>query len=463
MYPISNIKKIKFVYAIVFASLAFWSIYAYVNLNQLIDNEKIYAKLINISGKQRMLSQKTTLFVKRSYETNDEKIHNHLVELISLMKKDHDFIINNLPTKNMQKIYFDKPQELDKKVNRYFKLLDEYLLKKEKNIVKEIEDYSFKLLPLLNKAVYAYEAEINEKVNYLQEKEFYILLGALLTLLLEAIFIVVPSVRMTERSVKELENLNKTLENKVQEKVELLQEKDELLYHQSKRLTLSKLIDNIAHHWRQPLSIITTSASGVLVKKDFDNLSNEELENALNDIIDNSMFLSNTIERYRGVFEIKGKNSFFISSAVNNALEFISNKALEYNIKIHKELSIINYNGYEGDLVQVLIYILDNAKDVLVDKKNGKKVINIKTFEKDENIIISIQDSGGGILDENINKVFDLFYTTKKLREGTGLDLYLSKLIIKNNFNGDIKVNNSEFEIEGEKFYGANFELKFPK
>ena len=261
MRLIQNIKIIKIVYLIVFLSLAFWSVFAYKTINELIDEQKIYATLINITGKQRMLSQKTTLFVKRSFENNDKKIDEHLTSLIKLMKSDYQFILANLTTNKIKDIYFKEPYNLDIKIRDYFFLLDSFIKNKDIAYIKKIEESSFSLLPILNYAVYAFEKEINEKTEDLQKREFYILIGALITLILEAIFIVIPSVKSTEKSLKILENNNIVLESKVQEKLKDIKEKEEILYHQSKMLTLNKLLDNIAHYWRQPLSIITTSAT----------------------------------------------------------------------------------------------------------------------------------------------------------------------------------------------------------
>jgi len=84
-------------------------------MNTQIHNQEIYAEIINLSGKQRMLSQKTTLIAKRYFETKDESLKNHLKELISLMKNDYFYISNNLTSKEISEIYFSKNDNLDKK------------------------------------------------------------------------------------------------------------------------------------------------------------------------------------------------------------------------------------------------------------------------------------------------------------------------------------------------------------
>lgn len=463
MNSLSNIKIIKLVYVIIFASLAFWSIFAFKTLNDLINEQKIYATLINISGKQRMLSQKTTLFVKRSFESNDEKIFNHLVDLVNLMKSDYKFIINRLTSKNMEDIYFSEPLNIDKNTNEYFSLLDKYLQLKDKQLIKEIEDKSFTLLPILNKAVYAFENEINEKTVELQKRELYILIGALVTLFLEAIFIVIPSIRASEKSVEELENLNSNLEKRVKEELDIIKKKDELLYHQSKMVTISKLIDNIAHYWRQPLSLITTSASGLLLKKEYGHIQEGDLEKSLKDIVDNSLYLSETIEKYRSLFEIKkGKTIFKMSEISQKAKDIISDKILEYHIKTVDKIDDIKFSGYESDLIQIFFYIYDNAKDTLIEREIKSKLIFTKIIKNDDFILISIYDNAQGIKREDLTKIFQPYFTTKKEKVGNGMDLFVAKQILKESFNGEILVSNYEYIYEDKEYTGAKFDIKIP-
>ena len=107
--------NIKVAYGVFFLSIVFWSFFAYYTMNQLILSQEIYANIINLSGKQRMLSQKTTLISKRVYESNDFLLEEHLRELIDTMKSDHAFIIKHLTTENLNNIYFQKPCGLNER------------------------------------------------------------------------------------------------------------------------------------------------------------------------------------------------------------------------------------------------------------------------------------------------------------------------------------------------------------
>ena len=463
MKKLFEIKVIKFVYLIVFSSLAFWSIFAYISINELINEQKIYAKLINISGKQRMLSQKTTLFAKRSFETNDKIINEHFLELINTMKNDHAYILKNLTSDNIKNIYLNEPYNLAFQVENYLSFLENFSKNKDIQVLKKIENTSFLLLPVLNHAVYAFEEEITQKTNELQRRELLILIGALLTLLLEAVFIVIPSVRSSERSLKLLIRSKEELEHKVEEKVKSIKEKDELLYHQSKVITVNKLIDNIAHYWRQPLSVITTSATGILIKKEYKQLSDEDLELNLRSIVDNSMYLSNIIEKYRALFELKKEKEYFDTyKAHKKIIELISNKTTEHNIKIVNKVEDFSFYGFENDLILVLSYIYENAIEIFIERNLKDKFIFTMFTKLDDKLVISIKDSAGGIDPQIINKVFDPYFSTKDKKIGTGIDLYVAKQILKDRFNGSIEVKNTTYEYDKLQLSGAEFVIKIP-
>lgn len=100
--------SIKSVYIIIFTSLISWAFFAYCTMSNQIHNQEIYAEIINLSGKQRMLSQKTALITKRYYESKDENLKNHLIELIGLMSKEHSYIIEHLTSEEIKIYIFQK-------------------------------------------------------------------------------------------------------------------------------------------------------------------------------------------------------------------------------------------------------------------------------------------------------------------------------------------------------------------
>jgi len=197
--------NLKFIYSIIFISLSAWVIYAYVTTTEIIQSQKTYAHIINISGKQ---PQKTTLIAKRYYETGNPELKKHLIELYQQMKRDHREIIStHLTSDKITAIYHQPPDNLNEKVEHYLSLLADFIKTRDSRTLKEIEDASLKLLPRINNTVYIFENESNEKTKVLMERELFILIGTLLTLLIEAAVIVIPAIRIASRKDSGLRHL----------------------------------------------------------------------------------------------------------------------------------------------------------------------------------------------------------------------------------------------------------------
>ena len=194
-------------YILVFTILAAWAFVAFFTMHSLIKSQEQYGKLINLSGKQRMLSQKTTLMAKRYFESSDERFYEDLKALYKQMRQDHDFIMENLSSKEIAKLY--KEDGLDGRVRDYFKLIEGFLESSSSSKIELLQENSYELLPFLDKAVYAFEKESSEKIKSLQQREFFILIGTLSTLLLEIIFLVRPVVKFVNTKNKNLQKIIK--------------------------------------------------------------------------------------------------------------------------------------------------------------------------------------------------------------------------------------------------------------
>jgi signal transduction histidine kinase len=453
--------KTKLVYFIVFLSLAFWAVFAFFTMHQLISSQEIYAKIINISGKQRMLSQKTTLMAKRTFETNNQDFLNHTLELIKGMKEDHDFIINNLTSQKMIKIYFDKPYLLDKKVKEYFFIFDSFLKERTKSNLQKVEEYSYQLLPELNTAVYKFEEESNQKTIELKKRQLIILFGTLLTLFLEAFLIVIPSIRINEQKEKELQEINNNLENRVKDVIKNLREKDKIINEQSKMIFMREILNNISHQWRQPLSIITTAVTGIKLKKEYKQLDEKDLDDYLNVVLENSSYLSKTIDNFRSFFENKDEMTTYKFSSLIDKIEELLKEELEENkISFVLDIQELNYYGNETRLLNSILHILNNAIDVLKNKED-QRIIFISIY-KNENFHIKIKDNGGGIQEEIIDRIFEPYFTTKHKSLGKGMDLYIVKESIEKILKGYIKVTNEHYTYKGKDQVGALFEIILP-
>jgi signal transduction histidine kinase len=161
--------------------------------------------------------------------------------------------------------------------------------------------------------------------------------------------------------------------------------------------------------------------------------------------------MSKTIDDFRNFFKPnKIQENFKIVDIINNTIELIDASFKNVDIEIKTNLDdSMELMGYPSEFSQVILNILSNAKDILVEKRESDRFVQISTYKEDEHCIIIIEDNAGGISKDIINKVFEPYFTTKDEGKGTGIGLYMTKTIIESNMQGTIKVENSEF---GAKF-----------
>jgi len=248
---------------------------------------------------------------------------------------------------------------------------------------------------------------------------------------------------------------------KKQEK--LLKEKEQILFQQSKMAAMGEMLENIAHQWRQPLSVISTAASGIQMQKEFNILDEKVMDESLQLIVTTTEHLSSTIDDFRNFFkQDKEEVEFLLAHAIEKSLNIVISKFRNRSIVIEKELTGITILGFENELVQVIMNILNNSKDVLEKKDIDDRVILIKTFIENQKAYLTIQDSGGGIPEDIIDKVFEPYFTTKHQAQGTGIGLYMSAEIISKHMNGTVSVENKIFQYKEKKYKGACFIITFP-
>jgi len=246
---------------------------------------------------------------------------------------------------------------------------------------------------------------------------------------------------------------NKTLRLASIIDITLLKEQEQLIAEQSKMVQMGEMIGNIAHQWRQPLSVISIATSAMQMEKEMEILNDKKFKKYTDSIIKNTEFLSNTIDIFREY--IKEKKEFKnvilqdrLSSAINVVEASLQNNHIEFINNIN-QCKPIKINLIVGELSQVIINIINNAKDILIEKNNEKDEIDhmfIKmTLTKTNNkAIITIQDNGGGIPDEIMPKIFDPYFTTKHQSIGTGLGLHMSKEIIEKHLKGKLYAKNNK-------------------
>ena len=255
----------------------------------------------------------------------------------------------------------------------------------------------------------------------------------------------------------ELEHHNKELEKRIKEEVAKNREKDKLMFQQAKLASLGEMLGNISHQWRQPLMEINSLFLPIEGKISLDMpLDKEEILETINKLNHITKYMSNTIDDFRDFFATdKEKIRFQLLEQINSTINIISGGLKTHNIKldiiIQKNPEMI---GYKNDYSQVLINIISNAKDVLIQRKIKNPYIKISIFEENENIVTTVEDNAGGIKVNPIEKIFDPFFTYEKIG-GSGIGLFMSKLIIEKNMSGKLSVKNSS--------EGAFFKIIIPK
>ncbi len=236
-----------------------------------------------------------------------------------------------------------------------------------------------------------------------------------------------------------------------------LKEKEELLFQKAKMADMGEMIGNIAHQWRQPLAVNNTLISILKEKNERETLQADELSQKLREMEHSIQYMSHTIDDFMHFYHPnKEKITFSVSSVVRHALEITRPMLNKANIKIRfKSNDGFYVNGYMNEYTQVLVSILTNAKDTLSHRKVKDAYIQIDLFETDDNVILRISDNAGGIKKEDIHRIFDPYFTTKHKSMGTGLGLYISKMIIEKNMNGILSVKNAN--------KGATFSITMEK
>ena len=240
-------------------------------------------------------------------------------------------------------------------------------------------------------------------------------------------------------------------------KVNELTQKDKLLSVQSKQAVMGEMISMIAHQWRQPLSTVTLSISDLQVKKLLGTKIEEEFfDKTLQDISDTVVYLSDTIDDFQTYFQPnKEINTVSINELVQKAINFTkarvegTNIAIIFDSKIDEEIQT-----YSNELIQVILNILNNAIDELLELESDNLTISITLKDVHHSFYLSIEDNASGIDSENIESIFEPYYSTKG-KNGTGLGLYMSQMIMQKQFNSKIEVSSSK--------NGSIFSLRVPK
>jgi signal transduction histidine kinase len=250
-------------------------------------------------------------------------------------------------------------------------------------------------------------------------------------------------------------NLMKMINDKKTKEIE------DLMNKQARSVAIADMIGNVAHHWRQPLSVITTTISGLkMVSELKGSVNNEDVLVANDIIVKTAQTLSNTIDIFKDFTNDENeKEDFNISKIIYESIELskITYSNSDYTFEFHMDESL-SVNAVESKLTRVITNILINSYESFDREKIKNKKIIISLQSINSLVYIKIADNAGGIEPSILDKLFDPYFTTKHKFQGTGLGLFICSRIIIDHFNGNITCKN--IEISGEK--GSEFLITFP-
>ncbi len=248
--------------------------------------------------------------------------------------------------------------------------------------------------------------------------------------------------RVAEQT-QELYRLNRHLEQRVQDEVQKNEEKQKILFAQSRFASLGQMIANIAHQWRQPLTELNLSLFGLKNSLDIDN---NQASNYYKDAKKTIQSMSQTIEDFQNFFNPnKAIEPFDPAESFHDALALIQKDLKKAKITLHTSLGKgVTLTGVSNELTQVFINLLQNAKEALLEKDEEAREISVQITDNDTELLLSVQDNGKGIDEDKLEKIFEPYFSTKHASQGTGLGLFMSRMIIQQSLGGSITAKNHE-------------------
>lgn len=253
---------------------------------------------------------------------------------------------------------------------------------------------------------------------------------------------------------RQLEAINTTLEERVNVEVAKNIEKNQIMIHQGRLAAMGEMISSIAHQWRQPLNNLGITLQSLKIDYELQQLDRETLEKQISIGMEMIMYMSKTIDDFRNFFLPEREPVQFdlmasIQSAVSLLQPDFKNRGITLEV-LDDGPGIIT--GFPREYAQAVLNILNNAKDACLMHQVANPRITVHARRGDSRAVVTIRDNAGGISPDIIDKIFDPYFTTKDKTQGTGLGLYMAKMIIEKNMGGELTVANvqqgAEFRIE---------------
>jgi len=315
-----------------------------------------------------------------------------------------------------------------------------------------------KLLNIINKAVDNIDEKkvreiVHSWISVRVENGFdYTLLIQIVSFLFVVLLVSLYWVRKLLKEIKrrkeaelELKNFNDNLEKDISLKMQEIHYKDAMLLEKTKLAAMGEMLGSIAHQWRRPLSTLHINVE--LLEEDYKegNIDEAFLKKFIKKNSEIIQYMSRTIDDFQNFYKIdKEKKIFDVMEKIQSVSDLKLNQLEESGIQITKEGKSFRVLGYPSEFQQVILNLMSNARDALMENKIKNPMIKIKIFTDASKGYIQVSDNAGSIDQKIIDKVFEPYFTTKEKEGGTGLGLYMSKMIIEKNMQGKLSISNNE-------------------
>lgn len=445
--------RAKYTFALIL--VAVYALLFHTTTITLVKSHDKYAQDINLVAKEQMLTAKIIYCINymSHHEANGHKT--------SLNKAVEEFEQTELILKEKGYIFEEESKkEYLQSVKQFLNIFEDREDYKQDDKIEEINVFLQKKYDFLIKNIGDYTLAIQKESEKSTQNIVFIKILLLILLLLllafEAFFIFLPTENEIKAKTKELEDINKDLQERVMDEVYKNREKTIQIIQQSKLAQMGEMLNMIAHQWRQPLASISAISGTLSLDIMMDNYKADFFQAKLNSIDELANYLSRTIDDFRNFFKNDKKLEHGeLKDIVEKSFKIIAPCIETKNITISTDIDddIFVYT-YITEIKQVLLNIIKNAEDVLLEKNIANATIWVKGRKDEKYAELTIEDNGGGISDEIMSKIFEPYFSTKKDKEGTGIGLYMSKMIIEEHCKGKINVQNGS--------HGAKFTINIP-
>jgi C4-dicarboxylate-specific signal transduction histidine kinase len=262
--------------------------------------------------------------------------------------------------------------------------------------------------------------------------------------------------KKVEVKTKELKELNNKLEEKVQEELQKNKDKDNLIYQQSKLAIMGEMTRMIAHQWRQPLTSLLAIIQSLEFKDRIGKLEKKDIQESSLKAKEITYKMSSIIDNFQNFFKPdKQKTEFKLCQTIRKTLSLLESEFIteEIDLVINTRLEGIKILNFKNEFIQVLLNIIKNSIDALIEMGTKDRRLKIDLILTTKEVLVEISDNAGGIDESIIDQIFDPYFSTKS-KNGSGMGLFMSKIIIEEHMNASLTVKNGSD--------GAIFTIVFP-